>query len=232
MSPTPASCSTRSTDPDERDAWREELADKEAQVDALEGRIKELLLPHDPNEGRNVIVEIQGTEGGEEANLWAGDLYRMYQRFAERNAAEDRGAVEPAVGARRLPRRHVPREGRRRVEPIQVRGRSAPGAARARDREPGAHPHERGDGRGAARGRGDRRRGRSERSRDRRVPRRPVPVASRSTPPTPPCASRTSPPASSCRARTRRASSRTRTRRCGSCAPACCRPSRIASTPR
>jgi len=73
------------TDAEERDAWRAEIADKEAQVEALEARIKELLLPRDPNEGRNVIVEIQGTEGGEEANIWAGDLYRMYQRFAERN---------------------------------------------------------------------------------------------------------------------------------------------------
>jgi peptide chain release factor 1 len=74
------------TDPAERDTWKAELADKEAQLAQLETRIKELLLPRDPNEGRNVILEIQGTEGGEEANLWAGDLYRMYQRFAERHA--------------------------------------------------------------------------------------------------------------------------------------------------
>jgi peptide chain release factor 1 len=73
------------TDPAEREPWRAELADKEAQLEVLEARIKELLLPQDPNEGRNVIIEIQGTEGGEEANLWAGDLYRMYQRFAERH---------------------------------------------------------------------------------------------------------------------------------------------------
>jgi peptide chain release factor 1 len=73
------------TDAEEREAWKAEIADKEAQVEALEARIKELLLPRDPNEGRNVFVEIQGTEGGEEANIWAGDLYRMYQRFAERN---------------------------------------------------------------------------------------------------------------------------------------------------
>jgi peptide chain release factor 1 len=73
------------TDAEERDAWKAEIVDKEAQVALLEARIKELLLPRDPNEGRNVIVEIQGTEGGEEANIWAGDLYRMYQRFAERN---------------------------------------------------------------------------------------------------------------------------------------------------
>jgi peptide chain release factor 1 len=60
-----------------------EMSEKEARVAELEGEIKELLLPRDPNEGRNVIVEIQGAEGGEEANLWAGDLFRMYQRFAE-----------------------------------------------------------------------------------------------------------------------------------------------------
>jgi peptide chain release factor 1 len=73
------------TDPEERETWRTELADKEAQLAVLESRIKELLLPQDPNEGRNVILEIQGTEGGEEANLWAGDLYRMYQHFSERH---------------------------------------------------------------------------------------------------------------------------------------------------
>jgi peptide chain release factor 1 len=73
------------SDPAERESWRNELADKEAQLALLTERINELLLPRDPNEGRNVIIEIQGTEGGEEANLWAGDLYRMYQRFAERH---------------------------------------------------------------------------------------------------------------------------------------------------
>ncbi|HYL51533.1 MAG TPA: peptide chain release factor 1 [Acidimicrobiia bacterium] len=62
-----------------------ELAQQERRLADLEAEIKELLVPRDPNEGRNVIVEIQGTEGGEEANLWAGDLYRMYQRFAERH---------------------------------------------------------------------------------------------------------------------------------------------------
>lgn len=50
---------------------------------ALEARLRELLLPRDPNDGRSVIVEIRGAEGGEEANLWAGDLARMYQRYAE-----------------------------------------------------------------------------------------------------------------------------------------------------
>jgi peptide chain release factor 1 len=63
---------------------RTEIEEKEARIAELEAQMKELLLPRDPNEGRNVIVEIQGAEGGEEANLWAGDLYRMYQHYAER----------------------------------------------------------------------------------------------------------------------------------------------------
>ncbi len=63
---------------------RAEVTAKEQEQHELESRIKELLLPRDPNDGRNVIIEIQGTEGGEEANLWADDLFRMYQRYAER----------------------------------------------------------------------------------------------------------------------------------------------------
>ena len=72
-------------DPEMREYARSEIAETEVELEALEARLKELLQPRDPNEGRNVIVEIQGAEGGEEANLWAGDLYRMYQRFAERH---------------------------------------------------------------------------------------------------------------------------------------------------
>jgi len=72
------------TDEEMRDYLKGEIVEKEARIDELEARIKELLLPRDPNEGRNVIVEIQGAEGGEEANLWAGDLFRMYQHYAER----------------------------------------------------------------------------------------------------------------------------------------------------
>ncbi|MCU1426797.1 MAG: peptide chain release factor 1 [Actinomycetia bacterium] len=73
------------TDAEMRSYLKGEIAEKEVAAADLEAEIKQLLLPRDPNEGRNVIVEIQGTEGGEEANLWAGDLFRMYQRFAEGN---------------------------------------------------------------------------------------------------------------------------------------------------
>jgi peptide chain release factor 1 len=56
----------------------------EAAIPALEARLEQLLLPDDPNAGRAVIVEIRGAEGGEEANLFARDLYEMYQRYAAR----------------------------------------------------------------------------------------------------------------------------------------------------
>ena len=72
------------SDAEMREFLNAEVRVLEERAAELADRINELLLPHDPNEGRNVIIEIQGTEGGEEANLWAGDLFRMYQRFAER----------------------------------------------------------------------------------------------------------------------------------------------------
>ncbi|MDG2907129.1 MAG: peptide chain release factor 1 [Acidimicrobiales bacterium] len=67
---------------DERDELRAEIGDLEASIADLEERFRLLLLPRDPNDGRNVIVEIRGAEGGEEANLFARDLHDMYQAFA------------------------------------------------------------------------------------------------------------------------------------------------------
>ena len=69
-------------DDDERELLRAELAESEADLEVLEAELKVLLLPKDPNDGRAVIVEIRGAEGGEEANLFAGDLYDMYRAYA------------------------------------------------------------------------------------------------------------------------------------------------------
>ncbi|CAB4872743.1 unannotated protein [freshwater metagenome] len=55
----------------------------EKAIDVLEQELKELLIPKDPNDGKNVIVEIRGGEGGDEGNIWAGDLYSMYLHYAE-----------------------------------------------------------------------------------------------------------------------------------------------------
>jgi peptide chain release factor 1 len=72
---------TMATD-DERAALRDELAGAEVELEALAEELRLLLLPKDPNDGRAVIMEIRGAEGGEEANLFAGDLYDMYRAYA------------------------------------------------------------------------------------------------------------------------------------------------------
>jgi len=61
----------------------EELAPK---IEKLESEIKSLLLPKDPRDKRNVIVEIRAGAGGDEAGIFAADLYRMYTRYAERHS--------------------------------------------------------------------------------------------------------------------------------------------------
>jgi peptide chain release factor 1 len=68
----------------ERELGRDEQNVAEARVVELETELRDLLMPRDPHEGRNVIVEIRGAEGGEEANLFAKDLFDMYQRYADR----------------------------------------------------------------------------------------------------------------------------------------------------
>ena len=62
-----------------------EIAEAEALIESLEDKLKILLLPKDPNDDKNVIMEIRGAAGGDEANIFAGDLFRMYSRFAEAN---------------------------------------------------------------------------------------------------------------------------------------------------
>jgi peptide chain release factor 1 len=69
---------------EERDAMLEEVDVAEARIASLGAQLSILLLPKDPNDGRNVIVEIRGAEGGEEANLFARDLFDMYMRYAAR----------------------------------------------------------------------------------------------------------------------------------------------------
>ncbi|AST93766.1 MULTISPECIES: peptide chain release factor 1 [Sutcliffiella] len=70
-------------DDEMREMVKEELSELEDQIEELEERLKILLIPKDPNDDKNVIMEIRGAAGGDEAALFAGDLYRMYSRFAE-----------------------------------------------------------------------------------------------------------------------------------------------------
>jgi len=69
---------------DDREMLRAEIDTAEAAIARLDEEIKVLLLPKDPNDGRNVIVEVRGAEGGEEANLFARDLFEMYRGYAVR----------------------------------------------------------------------------------------------------------------------------------------------------
>ncbi len=73
-----------SNDVDMRDLAREELKALTAKRDALVGDLKILLIPKDPNDEKNVVLEIRAGTGGEEAALFAADLFRMYSKFAER----------------------------------------------------------------------------------------------------------------------------------------------------
>ncbi|WP_210364401.1 peptide chain release factor 1 [Bacillus sp. REN3] len=70
-------------DAEMREMVKEEISELEDRVEELEDRIKILLIPKDPNDDKNVIMEIRGAAGGDEAALFAGDLYRMYSRYAE-----------------------------------------------------------------------------------------------------------------------------------------------------
>ena len=67
-----------------KDIAKEELKDLEEKKEKLEHDLEILLIPKDPNDNKNVIVEIRGAAGGDEANIFAGDLYRMYSKYADK----------------------------------------------------------------------------------------------------------------------------------------------------
>ncbi|WP_206165379.1 peptide chain release factor 1 [Mammaliicoccus sciuri] len=71
------------TDKEEQDMLKEEINSLTKHVPELESELKFLLIPKDPNDDKNVIMEIRGAAGGDEAAIFAGDLFRMYSRFAE-----------------------------------------------------------------------------------------------------------------------------------------------------
>lgn len=70
-------------DDEMREMVKEEIEELEERIEELEEKLKLLLIPKDPNDDKNVIMEIRGAAGGEEAALFAGDLFRMYTRYAE-----------------------------------------------------------------------------------------------------------------------------------------------------
>ena len=87
-------------DPDMAEFAREELNENEEKKKKMEADFEIMLLPKDPNDGKDVIVEIRGAAGGDEANIFAGDLYRMYTYYAEKNGwkVEELNAEEGTAG--------------------------------------------------------------------------------------------------------------------------------------
>ncbi len=200
-------------DPDMRELAQEEMKNLEPARDALLAEIKVLLVPKDPNDAKNVVLEIRAGTGGDEAALFASDLFRMYSRYAERQGwrievlnLSDSGAGGHQ-GSHRAHRRAA------RLQPAEVRERRAPGPAGTGDRSQRPDSYVDRNRRGAAgsgRSRHPRRRRRISASiRSARAAR----AARASTPPIPPSASRTFRPASSCRSRTRNRRSRTARKR-------------------
>ena len=72
-------------DPDMRELAEEEIATATESKERLEKELQLLLIPKDPNDDKNIIMEIRGAAGGDEANIFAGDLFRMYSYYAEKN---------------------------------------------------------------------------------------------------------------------------------------------------
>ncbi|QIZ70164.1 peptide chain release factor 1 [Oxynema aestuarii] len=70
-------------DPDLQEMAAQEVSELEEAIENLEVRLKILLLPRDPNDDKNIMLEIRAGTGGDEASIWAGDLVRMYSRYAE-----------------------------------------------------------------------------------------------------------------------------------------------------
>ncbi|HSK47149.1 MAG TPA: PCRF domain-containing protein, partial [Coriobacteriia bacterium] len=70
-------------DPEMREFAAEETHELEARIPQLEDELKVMMLPSDPNDEKDIIVEIRAGAGGDEAAIFAGDLYRMYTRYAE-----------------------------------------------------------------------------------------------------------------------------------------------------
>ena len=72
------------SDPDMKEFAQEEIEQGKAKTTAIEAELQKLLLPKDPNDDRNLFLEIRAGTGGDESGLFAGDLFRMYSRYAER----------------------------------------------------------------------------------------------------------------------------------------------------
>jgi peptide chain release factor 1 len=101
-----AAAQEMSSDPDMKDFAQEEIEGARGRMAQLEIALQKMLLPKDENDERNIFLEIRAGTGGDESALFAGDLLRMYMRFAERNRKDHRcrSLFTPKIRIRRSPR--------------------------------------------------------------------------------------------------------------------------------
>ncbi len=140
------------SDPEFRELARELIAENEAEEARLHEKVRVQLLPADPNDDRDVIIEIRGGTGGEEAAIFAADLYRMYARYAERQRWKSETLSANELGVKGLREVIFEISGQGCLEPPEVRGWRPPGAACAGYGVERSHPYLDGDGGGAAQG--------------------------------------------------------------------------------
>ena len=86
------------SDAEMRTFAKEEVSRIEAELESLTKRLNLLLLPKDPNDDKNVVLEIRAGAGGDEAGLFASEMYRMYERYAARFAAKEAGMKAIGTG--------------------------------------------------------------------------------------------------------------------------------------
>ena len=127
-------------------AFAAEADELAARMPSWRQRLAELLVPRDPHDGDDVVMEVKSGEGGEESALFAGDLVRMYPRYAERRGWRSRCSTRSSsdLGGFKditLSVRSRGDRGGRRLVGAEVRGRRAPRAAGAGHRVAGPHPH-------------------------------------------------------------------------------------------
>ena len=99
---------SRDSDPEMRELAEMEILDGREQLEALDVELKRLLIPKDPDDGRGVFLEVRAGTGGDEAAIFAGDLFRMYSRYAEKRGEPRRtrsGFQLPDFGRDDRPRR-------------------------------------------------------------------------------------------------------------------------------
>ena len=119
-------------DPEMRELAQDELEDAMSRRDQLEHELQLLLLPKDPNDSKNVIMEIRGGVGGEEGMLFAHDLYRMYTMYAASKGWEIEVANSNLTELGGCQGDQFHRERGRRLVPSEIRSRRSPRAACSR----------------------------------------------------------------------------------------------------